>query len=272
MRDVVRFTVVGALAAMVQISATALPAATLVPHRALYVMSLESAGPGSGISGVRGELGVDWSESCAGWIMEHKSFMDIFFSSRPPIRLTTIASTWESRDSRDYRFSVRNLTNGKPGETIEGRARLTGDDGSGRALFVRPRKAEKRLPPGTLFPAALTIAIVRAAAGSPTMMSSTVFDGMTLKGGLNVSTLIGKGSDAAPGDGDVMPALRGLRSWPVHMAYFEPAGRSPEPAHEIGLRLFDNGVEDRILLSFDDFKVRARLTRLQLAQPADCGG
>ena len=49
-------------------AATAASAVTfkLMPHRAIYSVSLESARSGSGIAAVTGEMFADWAETCAG--------------------------------------------------------------------------------------------------------------------------------------------------------------------------------------------------------------
>ncbi len=69
-----------ALAALAA-SGAAWPAALeLMPHRAIYGITLASARSGSGIASVTGELLADWSESCAGWALDHRSRLDVTYA------------------------------------------------------------------------------------------------------------------------------------------------------------------------------------------------
>ena len=55
------------------------------------------------------------------------------------------------------------------------------------------------------------------------------------------------------------------------MAFFPIAGKAAEPAHEIGMVMYDNGVGENLLLDFGDFKVRAHLLRLEMSEHPSCG-
>lgn len=262
---------IAGLAALLVAWAAPGQAGEMVPHRAIYTLALVSAKSGSGIAAVRGEMAVDWSETCAGWTFEHKSFMEIFFTMRPSVRLTTSASTWEARNGQDYRFVVRNLTNGKVAEKIEGRAQLPASGGAGRAVFVAPRRMEMALPAGTAFPAAHAEIVLRAGATAPTMVSKVVFDGMTADGAFDISAALG--APKQPRNGNPLAAeLAGRRYWPISMAYFPLRGTAIEPKHEIAMRLYDNGVVDELMLNIGEFTVRASIVRLEIRQSPECDG
>ena len=96
----------------------------LMPHRAIYDVSLASARSGSGIVTVTGEFLAEWSEQCAGWTLDHRSRLDVTYAPGRAIRLISSVATWESRDGLDYRFDVTNSANGRVTERIEGRATL----------------------------------------------------------------------------------------------------------------------------------------------------
>ncbi len=268
---VVRPGLIAGLAALLVAWAAPGQAGEMVPHRAIYTLALASAKSGGGIAAVRGEMAVDWSETCAGWTFEHKSFMEIFFAVRPPVRLTTSASTWEARNGQDYRFVVRNLTNGRVAEKIEGRARLPASGGAGRAVFVAPRRMEMALPAGTTFPAAHAEIVLRAGATAPTMVSKVVFDGMTAEGAFDISAVLG--APKQPRNGNPRAAgLAGRRYWPISMAYFPLRGMAIEPKHEIAMRLYDNGVVDEMMLDIGQFTVRASIARLEIRTSPECDG
>jgi hypothetical protein len=259
------------VAAFCLASATA-RGAEFAAHRALYTMTLVSAHAGSGIAGVAGKMAVEWRNACTGWTFEYRSDIDVAFAEREPLRLSSSATTWESRDGRDYRFSVRHRTNGEDTERIEGTAVGRKKDKPGRVVFSQPKPRKMTLPAGTLFPIAHSATIMEMLAKSrkPAFLSRMVFDGMDMKGLYQVSAAIG---DALPESAGVRPAdgsMKGLRSWPVDLAYFDAQSKKPEPDHEIQMHLYANGVADDLVMEFDDFTVRARIGRIELLRDPPC--
>ena len=103
--------VVLAASAAETLAASAARAAELVPHRALYKMTLVSARGGSGVETVQGEMIADWSESCDGWTLDQRSVFDVGYATGPNVRIVSNIATWESRDGLQYRFKVTNKTN-----------------------------------------------------------------------------------------------------------------------------------------------------------------
>jgi hypothetical protein len=251
------------------LAASAAGAAELVPHRALYKMTLVSARGGSGVETVQGEMIADWSESCDGWTLDQRSVFDVGYSSEQNVRIISNIATWESLDGLQYRFNVTNKTNDEVTERTEGHARLAAAKAGGKAEFDQPNPKTSELPAGTIFPTEHTRVLLRDIGGAPMILSHVVFDGLTDEGPLQVSTVIG--AEVAPDPSPAMAFLKGLRSWPVQMAFFQAGSGAVEPEQEIGMRLFDNGVGDAMVLDFGDFKVRANLVRLELEKRPSCG-
>lgn len=251
-------------------------AAQSMPHRALYDVALKSA-PDGGVSGVSGKISIEWQHSCSGWTFEYRSFINVSQPETGTVRLSTAATTWESRDGRQYRFNVLNRANGRELEKVEGSAGVAADGSGGKAVFTAPARREIDLPPGTLFPVAHGQAILAAAASRkpPIFLAVPVFDGMDTDSLYLVNAVVGRGggsesagpSQSAPVD----PALKGLRRWPVGLAYFKSEKREPDPSHETTMMLFENGVSDRLIMDFSDFLVRATLSKLEIYPRAECG-
>jgi len=253
---------------LVSLGAVAAHAAELVPHRALYKMNMLSARSGAGVETVEGEMIADWAESCDGWTLDHRSVFDVTYTQGQAVRIVSNVATWESRDGREYRFNVTNKTNDETSDRVEGHARLDARSG-GKAVFDQPAPKSSDLPAGTIFPTAHSRVVLDVVGAGPSILSHTVFDGLTDEGALQVSTVVG---DEVPADRDAnMAALKGLRSWPVQMAFFPIGKGSVEPEQEIGMRLFENGVGDAMVLDFGDFKVRATLVRLEIGKRPACG-
>ncbi len=238
------------------------------PHRAVYGLALDRDKTGSDVSQASGELAVEWRQSCAGWTFEYRSLIDIGYSEGGRLRLVTRATTWEELDGREFRFNVRHESNGRVIELIEGYARMS--KGGGVATFAKPKKKDIKLPPGTLFPVAHSIEVLRAAtaamAPAPVFHARWVFDGMDFDGAYLVNAVIGKGSRPTGGP----RALRGLMNWPVHLGYFADSA-APDPRFELGMRMFANGVTDDLVMALSEITLRGHIQRLELL-PVDCPG
>lgn len=245
-------------------------AAELASHRALYGMTLHFARSGSEISSVVGKMAVEWSRTCAGWTFEHQSLIDVTFNVRDPVRLSTNATSWESLDGLQYRFSIRNLTNGKVTERVEGVAQLVASGGPGRVTFTAPKGRTMKLPAGTMFPARHSVELIALAARAPTMVTRTVFDGMSFDGAFQLSAALGAPVTRGADGGKELQALAGRRYWPVQLAFFPVASPAAAPEHEVGMHMYDNGISDELLVSFGEFTVRARLSKLEILKPRVC--
>lgn len=237
------------------------------PHRAYYAVELIDARPGTGIAGLDGEMVAEWDQSCDGWTMAQKSVLNIYDTDgNRRAQLDSTIATWESLDGTEYRFSVRNGTNGEETEVIEGVARMPADGSEGRAKLTRPEKKTITLPAGTLFPTGHTIVVMNEMPSAPKTVSRLVFDGLTEQGLHEVNAVIGPENEGKSS----MPELASHRSWPVQLAFFAPKAMASEPEHEIGLYMFDNGVGNRVTIDFGTFQVRAVLERLEYNRLPSC--
>jgi EipB-like len=264
--------VIARLPVLAALALAALPtlarAGEFVPYRALYDMTLKSADRDSAVVTVAGQLDEEWSESCDGWTMVQRSALEVGIGGEAAVRLLSDVTTWESRDGRSYRFSVRNRSSDSEDERIEGAARVGGPDRGGTARFEKPKPHSVALPAGTVFPTAHTIAVLDAAESAPTAMSRLVFDGMSGDGLFDVSAVIGR--PGRPGRTPPAP-LVGLRAWPAQVAFFAHGATGAEPDHEVGLKLYENGVTDEMTLDFGPFRVRATIRALEMAARPTCG-
>lgn len=250
------------------------PAAAIdvVPHRAVYSMSLASAKNSSGVVQAHGALSFEWGDSCDGWTIEQRYKLQLSFSQNTEAEITTNYVTWEAKDGTAYRFNVRKTKNGAPDEQISGWAKLDGPGLGGTAEFTLPRKMTMKLPPGTIFPTQHTLVLLQRAIAGDRMVPRTVFDGATPEGAAQVSALIGRAlpvPGAAPSSTANIDALLTRPGWYMRMAYFGiDKTDSTEPDYEIGMDLQDNGVARGIRLDYSDFSIKGTLEKIEkLAKP-----
>jgi len=266
---------VGGVASAAPPAAKSAPATTsgieVQPHRALYEMTLESAKPNSGVVGATGSLAYQWGESCDGWTIEQRYKLNMQYEQDQPVDINSNFVTWESKDGKSYRFNERRTRNGQADEDIKGDAALKGAKGAGAAVFSKPKDQNFDLPPGSLFPTAHTLLLIRKAEDGEHYLSADVFDGSSVDGAVDISAVLGPKIDpkAHPPSATVKSPLIDRPSWNVRMAFFPESSKDENPDYELGMRLMDNGVSSEMTIDYGDYVIKAKLKEIQaLPKPA----
>ena len=81
-RPIASFVVVAGLVAA---STTAAGGAEIVPHRALYSMTLGSARNDSGVVDAHGTMDYEWGETCDGWTIEQRYRLKMRYGETPDV-------------------------------------------------------------------------------------------------------------------------------------------------------------------------------------------
>jgi hypothetical protein len=245
------------------VGAEALTAAIgrLAPHRAAYRLDLGEA-RGSGISSVRGAMVFDIVDACEGWATRQRMTMTISDRDGQDIETISEYATYEAKDNSRLRFSLTQTTGGAVSQRIGGEAEL-GPDGAGRVRYAEPVGQEEALPAGTLLPMRHTALAVETARASRRLLAAPLFDGTSDEGAQDTTTVV-TGWGATPGEAR-FPLLANQASGRMRIAFFERgAGTSgaSAPEYEVGLRYFENGVADELVMDFGEFTVTGRLLEL----------
>lgn len=248
----------------------------IVPHRAIYNLSLASAKNGSNVKGVSGKMRFDWNDTCDGWTVQQHMQLHFNLGENGDSTVTSSEITWESKSGDQYNFNIRRLTDGKETEVYRGKASLSPDGGS--VTYTLPEGKTEKLPAGSLFPSAHTRLLLQKAAAGEKFFVRHVFDGSDEEGSNDVSAFISQQS--RDGDGDLTEALKGnplLRSteWPIRLAYFKQTGETGETGEsdfEMNLHLLANGVAKSIRIDYNDFSVKGTLAALEPLPKHECSG
>lgn len=244
-------------------SAGALAGPVIVPHRAVYDLTLAKAADGGQVSQARGKLEFEWADACTGWTVSQRTHVQLISTDGQVIEFGWTLSALEAKDGSQYRFFIRRLNPGEPAEEVKGMARIPDPGGGGTAVFEAPEQLRVDLPKGTMFPGAHTILLLEAAAGGETTLGRVVFDGSGEDGIFFVNAAVTEAVPAGTGLPFESPLLEGQPSWGINLAYFDLDETIAEPEHEQALRLYANGVIDDLLLDYGDFALRARLESLE---------
>lgn len=242
--------------------------ARMAAHRAAYRLDLSSARD-SGIAGVRGAMVFDIADACEGWATRQRMTMTVTDRDGNDVETVSDYATYEAKDGSRLRFSIVQSTQGAVSSRVSGEAELK-PDGSGIVRFAEPAAREEALPAGTLLPMRHTVVAVETARAGRRILVAPLFDG-TADGGAQDTTTIIAGWGATPGAAR-FPMLEGMESGRMRIAFFErgtQTGAAAQPEYEVGLRYFDNGVADDLVMDFGEFAVGGRMLELT-AIPGGC--
>lgn len=245
-----------------------LGAVEIVPHRALYTMTLGSTRSDSDVVGATGAMDYEWGESCNGWTIEQRYRLRMHYAESEDVDVTSTFVTWESKDGLRYRFNQRQTRNGKLDEEIRGEARLDGPGKGGVAIFTKPQPQTIKLAPGVLFPSAHTILLIEKAEAGVNFVTRQVFDGATEENAVQVSAVIGTKVTVDPVSAKLNPLLE-RPGWHIRLAFFPVDLKAEEPDYELGMDLLSDGVSRDMVIDYGDYSIRAKLDDIEpLDKPA----
>jgi EipB-like len=262
-------TRLGLVALLLCPSAAAIPASAfeIAPHRAVYDLSFAGGKGNSQVIDVDGAMEFAWEDACDGWSVTQRTAMSFSYQSGESVNLGWSLVTWESKDGLRYRFFTRSFENGEVKEEYRGEARLEGAGRDGVAEYTVPEGRKMRLPAGTLFPTAHTVALLKHIEAGENFLWATIFDGFDEDGISDVSALVTKSMGTEAGVSGRSPLLSAVASNRVHLAFFKHNDGSTEPEHEQQQRLHMNGIVESITLDFGDFNVEGKLREIKALKP-----
>jgi hypothetical protein len=257
--------------------ALAFAASKLVPHRAIYEMTLDQARSASGITGIDGRMVFEFTGSpCDGYSLNMRMVTEMT-DSQGQSNLTDLrSSTWEQADGRKFRFQSAQYLNDKLGEVTMGRAVRAAPNETVKVNLSQPSRAELKLSGPVFFPTQHSIALIGKAIAGQHVFQARIYDGSE-KGRKVYETTAFIGKLIAPGSDEATlePAakekkLGELPSWPVSIGYFEPKSGDLMPSYQIDFRLYENGVSRNLLIDYGDFSIQGKLSSLEYLKAKEC--
>ncbi len=261
----------------------------VVPHRAIYRLSLLTARNSSPVVDASGRMMFQWTDACDAWAIEQHFRLNFLYAEGDEVNMTTNYATWEAKSGATYHFMVRKTVNGQLDEELKGDA-IPDPRGSRSAVvrLAKPEGDELRLPPGTLYPTGHTLVLLEQALAGERFVSRTVFDGADVDGATEISAVIGKrllvkgglaagvaakdrpSPEALKADAKREPRLLAGAAWPVRLAFFPAKSDSAAPEYEMSMLLLHNGIAEAMQIDYGDFTVNAVLETLEPLPKPHC--
>jgi envelope integrity protein B len=253
------------------LSAVQAQAAALESHRAIYEIGLARTSPG-GMVAARGRTVIEFRDACIGWSTTQRFVADMTNAQGDPARTDFIATTWESKDERAMRFTLKNSIDGKTSQHFAGTATLAAS-GRGTVEMSVPHGRNFPLPVGVMLPTAHTLQVLAAAQAGQSSIHELVFQGGDKTNLYDATAIIGRQATPAEmeedHDADKDGLLKGQTARSILISYFPYGSRGTAPDYEVAYRLYSNGVVSSMSLIYSHFTLRASLARLEKLPP-DC--
>lgn len=250
----------------------------LVPHRAIYDLSLKGTRGNSSIAAVRGRILYDFSGSaCDGYSLTFRQVSELDSSEGKESISDLRSTTWEGADAKRFKFTTQNFVDGNLVNAVDGHA-----DHGGKVTAIdlhRPDHKSLDLDGSLVFPTEHMVRAIEAARTGKTILSFPVYDGSE-NGEKVFNTLTVVGKKIAPGERNHDDAaaheakLADVPRWPVTISYFAKDKSGPtgeqKPDYAIGFELYDNGISRALTLDYNDFIVSGKLVSLDIKTPKPC--
>jgi rhodanese-related sulfurtransferase len=250
----------------------------LVPHRAVYDLSLGETRGNSQIAGVRGRIVYDFGgDACDGYSLDFRQVSELDSGEGKTSTSDLRSTTWEDAQAKNFKFSSENYIDETLTSSVEGHA--TRDATATVVALTKPEPKTLNFDPDVVFPTQHMARAIEAARAGKSILSFPVYDGSeTGDKTFNTLTVIGKKiepderkhDDAAANE----PKLAGVPRWPVTISYFDTGKRAQTgdetPAYAISFELYDNGISRALSLDYNDFVVTGKLTSLEIKDPKPC--
>lgn len=249
-------------------------ASKIVPHKALYKVSLAKARHDSALHDVSGTMLFDMADACDGWTVHQHMQMQFSYEGAERDDVTSAIVTWESKDGKSFVFNIKRTVGGQLNEAYKGRASMASNGGVARYTYPRD-KEPLTLPSGVMFPISHTTEILEKAKTGEKLFTKRVFDGSDEEGSAEVSAFI-RGTIneipevAVPEEVRKNPLVMGQPAWPVRLAFYSPKAPTSEPDYEMDMVLQENGVARSMVIDYGEFSVSGTLIKIEPVESAGC--
>jgi hypothetical protein len=282
------------VASAIAIKKTAKPVASLlVPHRAIYEITLANRKEAISVSDVQGRMVFEVTGSPCDGYTQNMRMVTRITDERGKQTLSDIrSSTWEEGKGRRFRFSSSQYFDRALQEVVSGSATRNRKERDITVKVEKPSEVTLGLSGDVLFPTQHSLAILRAAKAGKKRLDVRIYDGSEQgQGFYQTYSFIGnrdlpdkrsagkktlkKNARRELSKDDMKLARLGLAklpSWPVAISYFNGQGNSDDslPAYELSFRLYPNGVSRNLLINYGEFAVHGSLDRIKYLRRTTC--
>ena len=250
----------------------------LVPHRAIYDLSLGTKRGNSQLAGVRGRILYDFGGStCQGYSLEFRQVSELDSGEGKVSTSDLRSTTWEGADAKSFKFTSQNFVDENLVDSVDGRAEREATKTA--VALEKPQQKSLSLAAGVVFPTEHMVRVIKAARAAQTVLSFPVYDGSET-GDKVFDTLTVIGHEVEPDERNhddaaaAEPKLAAVKRWPVTVSYFDRDKTENDteqmPAYAISFELYANGISRALALDYNNFVINGKLTSLEIKDATPC--
>ena len=242
----------------------------MVPHRAVYDMTLGSTRTGSSVSEVQGRMVFEITGStCEGYTQTMRFVTRMSTSEGQPTVSDLRSTTFEDGAATTFRFDSTQFRDQKPVETAVGEARRPDRETELKVELTKPEKKNFELGKKVFLPVQHSIALVEAARSGAARLNADLFDGSE-NGDKVYETTARIGAEVPVGGNKKLAEVKNaepldlLPAWPVSMSFYEKGSDKTDaaPVYEMGYLFYENGVSRKLVIDYGDFSIKGDLKEI----------
>lgn len=235
---------------------------SLVPHRAVYDLTLDRADEKSGITGLTGRMVYEFNGSaCEGYTTNFRFVTRIDMEEQPQRVTDQQTTTFESGNGKDFRFVNKTFVDKELIKEVRGDAKL---DGGKTVVEINKPKENKLDLRGTQFPTKHMEELIRKAEAGDKFYETTLYDASEDADRVVATTVVvGKEQNGSNDETRAMGKLAKDPAWPVTIAYYDDKEKQDGlPIYRINFKLYSNGITRALTMDYGDFSVNGKLVKL----------
>jgi hypothetical protein len=274
-----RVVLISASVALAAASPALAGSVPLLPHQALYELSLKKVRSSASVESVKGRILYVFTGSlCEGYTTEFRQISHLDSGEGKSTYSDLHSVNWEEGRGKSFRFKIETRMNDTAASVVEGAAERRADK-----IVVKLKQPVSKtltLDGSTLFPSQQVERILEAAKAGQTFLQLQVYDGSdTGEKVYSTMTVIGQPipgdrvtATADPGVAD--DRLKTATRWPVTVSYFEPGAKPADgeqtPVYAMSFELYENGVSRELALDYNDFVIGGGMSRFDVKDAKPC--
>jgi len=248
----------------------------VLPHLAVYDLSLKKASDRSGIRSMRGRIVYELTGSaCEGFAARYRFSTKVQIGGKELLN-DQRSTTFESADGKSFNFVSQYYLNGQKEQDMRGSAERNAD--GIKVTLKKPDEREVQLNTAIFMNQHLVKIIENAKAGE-TILTAKVFDGSEDGDSLvDTTTIIGKKKDALASlkgePAEVTSKFTDQSVWPVSVSYYNDSvvegGGERLPNYQVSFLLHETGVTRNLTMQYEDYSMNGTLKQIDYLPKQAC--
>ncbi|MFI3903487.1 cell envelope integrity protein EipB [Ochrobactrum sp. S1502_03] len=244
--------------------ANAASTVTLVPHRAVYDLTLDRADEKSGITGLTGRMVYEFNGSaCEGYTTNFRFVTRIDMDEQPQRVTDQQTTTFESGNGKDFHFVNKTFVDKELVKEVRGDAKV--EDGKTVVALTKPKENKLDLK-ATQFPTMHMEELVAKAVAGEKFYQTSLYDASEdADRVVSTTVVVGKEQQAKGDEAKAMGKFMRDNVWPVTISYFDDKEKQDGlPIYRINFKLYRNGITRDLTMDYGDFSMHGKLVKLDV--------